>query len=309
MSPGGGGGGFNLDNYVDVAERIAELREKHPNASLRPALLERPYSIETIGAQTFIVYTAACYRAPDDPCPGIGTAWEPVPGLTPYTKNSELQNAETSAWGRAIVAALVADTRRGGVSSREEVRNRHDEPDDTAASPPPPPATERQIVSILDRLRPLLGEDDEGKLVYPEEWRAARADKGPGTLALPTLESMVTGDRAYCPETYAAKMAEVLDQIGAEAPATDDPVGSEPCVLCGRTRTDRVIVDGQVRCANATSCRKHAQENPQGEGAPGAAEAHQPVQVACSGCGELLRTPEDIARSMEGEPYHEECRP
>ena len=46
--------------------------------------------------------------------------------MTPYTKNSELQNAETSAWGRAIVAVLAADTRKG-VASRSEVEARQAE--------------------------------------------------------------------------------------------------------------------------------------------------------------------------------------
>ena len=55
-------------------------------------------------------------------------AWEPFPGRTPYTFNSELMNAETSAQGRAIVAALAADTRKG-VASQEEVRNRAAERD------------------------------------------------------------------------------------------------------------------------------------------------------------------------------------
>jgi hypothetical protein len=46
-----------------------------------------------------------------------------MPGKTPYTKDSEIQNAETSAWGRAIVAVLAADTRKG-VASRDEVAAR-----------------------------------------------------------------------------------------------------------------------------------------------------------------------------------------
>jgi hypothetical protein len=37
-----------------------------------------------------------------------------------------LQNAETAAWGRAIVAALAADT-RAGIASQQEVRNRRAE--------------------------------------------------------------------------------------------------------------------------------------------------------------------------------------
>jgi hypothetical protein len=85
--------------------------------------LDHPYRIEQIGPDTVIVYVAAAYRAPDDLLPGIGTAMEIYPGKTPYTRGSEIQNAETSAWGRAIVAALAADTKKG-ISSQEEIRNR-----------------------------------------------------------------------------------------------------------------------------------------------------------------------------------------
>jgi len=112
--------------YIDVAERIAEFRTRYPEGSLQPVDPATPYRIETIGDRTFIVYVAAAYRHPDDKRPGIGVAWEPYPGLTPYTRNSELMNAETSAWGRAIVAVLAADAKRG-IASLEEVRNRQAE--------------------------------------------------------------------------------------------------------------------------------------------------------------------------------------
>ncbi len=112
-----------LSDYVDVPQRIAEFRGKYPNGSLQPADLASPYKVERIGDKTFVVVVAAAYRTPDDPRPGIGMAYEQFPGRTPYTKDSELQNAETSAWGRAIVACLAADTKRS-VASAEEVRNR-----------------------------------------------------------------------------------------------------------------------------------------------------------------------------------------
>ena len=124
----------DLDDYKTVPERIAEFRAKHPHGSLRPLNPERPYWVAELGGHTFIVYAAAAYRGEDDHLPGIGLAWEPFPGQTPYTRNSELMNAETSAWGRAIVAALAADTSKS-IASKDEVRNRQAERDQPAAAP------------------------------------------------------------------------------------------------------------------------------------------------------------------------------
>lgn len=182
-----------LDDYVDVAQRIADLRAVHPEGSLQPLdprepfrimQVPSPWCVECIGRRSvkdgreqrggrwvdkwkqcprckgtgtrgegepdfdvFIVYTAVAYRSPDDRKPGIGVAWEPYPGRTPYTKASEVMNAETSAQGRAIVAALASDS-KAGVASREEVRNRRAErlsttpPDDPWLDQPPGPAPE-----------------------------------------------------------------------------------------------------------------------------------------------------------------------
>lgn len=128
--------GFELSTeYVDVAARLREFRDKHPEGSLQPADLASPFTVQKIGEQMFVVVVAAAYRTPDDPRPGIGMAYEQFPGKTPYTRNSELQNAETSAWGRAIVAALASDTRKG-VSTAEDIRNRRaDEASEQPAEP------------------------------------------------------------------------------------------------------------------------------------------------------------------------------
>lgn len=129
--------GFNMDGYVDVATRIVEFREKYPEGSLSQVnyeLLEVPIytkdketgQVSQSAVRVYLAYTAAAYRTPDDARPGIGTAWEPIPGPTQFTRDSEMQNAETAAWGRAIVAALAADTKKG-VASRDEVASRRGE--------------------------------------------------------------------------------------------------------------------------------------------------------------------------------------
>lgn len=131
----------SLDDYVDVATRIAEFRIKYPHGWLAPADPQHPYRIERILGtdkdgreieQTFIVYVAAAHRESGDDEPGVGCAWEIFPGRTPYTRGSELMNAETSAWGRAIIALGASDS-KAGIASREEVRNRQAERDQPAS--------------------------------------------------------------------------------------------------------------------------------------------------------------------------------
>lgn len=128
----------SLDDYVDVAQRIADFREQYPHGSLQPADPAHPWEQAIVTgtkkdgtpfAATMIVYVAAAYRTPDDSRPGIGVAWEAFPGRTPYTLGSELMNAETSAWGRAIIAVLASDSKRG-VASRQEVAARRAERED-----------------------------------------------------------------------------------------------------------------------------------------------------------------------------------
>lgn len=132
-----------MSDYNTVGERIVEFREKYPEGSLQQVkyeLLEVPVygrvkvkvdgeqveQVQQTGMRVYIAYTAAAYRNPDDKLPGIGTAWEPIPGPTSFTRDSEMQNVETAAWGRAIVAALAADTKKG-IASRDEVASRKGE--------------------------------------------------------------------------------------------------------------------------------------------------------------------------------------
>lgn len=104
------------DGYVDVATRIAEFYEKYPDGSLQMD----PPKMETIDGTLYLVGRAFAYRSPDDVRPGIGHAWEAVPGRTPYTKGSELMVLETSCWGRALAALGIAT--RAGVATSDEVK-------------------------------------------------------------------------------------------------------------------------------------------------------------------------------------------
>lgn len=117
-----------LNNYVEVPERMKALQKIHPEASLQTVSIE----FKEVAGQMLVIYTAACYRHPEDPRPGIAMASEPFPGKTNFTRDSEVMNAETSAWGRAILAACPQITTKK-IASAEEVQNR------TAAEPWAPP--------------------------------------------------------------------------------------------------------------------------------------------------------------------------
>lgn len=115
--------GFDLGDYVEVKDRIRILYELYPQARLVTSHVE----VVGLADGEYIMVRAEAYRTPDDPHPGTGTSWMKVPGATSYTRGSEVENAETSAWGRAIGSlGILID---GSIASRQEVENKQDGPD------------------------------------------------------------------------------------------------------------------------------------------------------------------------------------
>jgi hypothetical protein len=109
---------IDLSDYVDVSTRIARFYERFPDGRIQAT----PGEVVTIGDRVYVAGVAKVYRTADDATPCIAGAWEPWPGRTPYTKDSEAMNAETSAIGRALAAAGI-EVRRS-MASRDEVRSR-----------------------------------------------------------------------------------------------------------------------------------------------------------------------------------------
>jgi hypothetical protein len=114
--------GFDMRDYVPVNERISAFYEQHPDGSLQSEIVELTTDRVTVKAYA--------YRSDADPRPGIGHSSLAIPGSTSFTKGSEIENAETSAWGRAI-AALGFEVKRG-LATAEEVRNKQPDRDERA---------------------------------------------------------------------------------------------------------------------------------------------------------------------------------
>lgn len=105
-----------LENYVDVPQRIKLFYENYPEGSLQ---MDPDLQFQTVGDQIIVIGRAYAYRHPGDEKPGIGTAQEYLPGKTNFTRGSEIQNLETSCWGRAIGALGIGIDK--AIASKEEV--------------------------------------------------------------------------------------------------------------------------------------------------------------------------------------------
>lgn len=106
------------DNYVEVKERIQAFYAAYPTGAIMTTKVKL---LEYVGDQPpKVMVQAKAYRTPDDPHPGVGTSWLNLPGRTPYTNGSEVENAETSAWGRAIAAVGILVDR--GIASAQEIK-------------------------------------------------------------------------------------------------------------------------------------------------------------------------------------------
>ena len=89
---------FNLDNYVDVPTRLRMALEKYPDLRIQ----ESQPVFREVNTKLYIEICCTVWRNQDDPKPVIAYCWEPFPGQTPYTRDSEQMNASTSALGRAL---------------------------------------------------------------------------------------------------------------------------------------------------------------------------------------------------------------
>jgi hypothetical protein len=137
------------EDYIPVADRIAAFYAKHPEGSLQSEMVEL--------SDTRVVMRAYAYRTPDDPRPGIGYSSLTIPGATPFTRGSEVENCETSAWGRAI-AALGFEVKRG-IATAEDVRNKAASPSQTAQAPRPQPERPSAPPRVIASVEPPLDID------------------------------------------------------------------------------------------------------------------------------------------------------
>jgi hypothetical protein len=98
---------FNLDDYVDVAERIEQFYELYPNGRLVTQLLN---IAGWNGKQTQFIVASMAYDGTELLATGLA---EESFGPSGANQTSPLENAETSSLGRCLANLGLAKTRSG----------------------------------------------------------------------------------------------------------------------------------------------------------------------------------------------------
>ena len=106
---------YKLDGYVTVNERLRMALERWPDLRV----VEASPKIVTVGDAAFVEVTVTVWRSPDDTLPCTAAAWEPIPGKTPYTRDSEMMNCSTSSLGRCL--GLMGIGTASSMASADEV--------------------------------------------------------------------------------------------------------------------------------------------------------------------------------------------
>lgn len=145
---------LDLSNYVDVPSRLRLALQTHPELRVVEGVPK------LVADGKFLEVTVTVYRNAEDPLPTTGTAWEPFPGQTPYTRNSEMMNAATSALGRALgymgfgLTSAISTAEEVAVRMAEKAGQR--EPQDPAGPIPRPRLPKGGMGTISEKQKAFL---------------------------------------------------------------------------------------------------------------------------------------------------------
>jgi len=171
---------FNLDDYETVEDRLRKFWEDHPAGRVESDLVA--YS-----DTQFIVKASVYFDGLNDDPTATGLA-EEVVGASPVNKTSALENAETSAIGRALANCGYAA--KGKRPSREEMAKVQ-----RGKSVPAPKLSNEEMVRLLDVVKAVEVMVDDGQLkqVWDAHLEILDTTLGDGT----TLRQAITARKNY----------------------------------------------------------------------------------------------------------------
>ena len=171
---------WNNDDYIEVKDRIIKFYIDHPDGRIGTEIIEL--------TDVRVTVKAYAYQDPEDKQPTTGHSWLNIPGKTNFTIGSELENAETSAVGRAL--AMSGYEVKKSIASKDEVAMKQDEvavkPNEAEAPTPAPvpaqnagsrKATEKQLGLIKSRLSGSTASTEELIGFISEQFQITSSDQ------------------------------------------------------------------------------------------------------------------------------------
>ena len=213
---------WDLKDYVDVPARLKMLAEKFPDVRI----VEFEPRIKQIGDKIYIEVKVQAWRSPDDQHPAIAYCWEPFPGDTPYTRDSEQMNAATSALGR--LCAIMLPGAFAKQASANEVLHRAGPPRKPvpAVGGPDPWETQQdhdaQINAIVEREQTARKEASAGApATQPQKKMLAATAKRKGLTVAEDL-------RVFCSDVLKRDLVSAKDLTKGEASTVIDALMQLP---------------------------------------------------------------------------------
>jgi hypothetical protein len=223
---------FNLDNYETVEQRLAKFWAQYPNGRVATSI--------HFYDDNKVVFRAEVYRDAGDTHPVATGYAEELRDASPVNRTSHVENAETSAIGRAL-ANFVFQSKTAPRPSREEM-----EKVARAEQPKPAAVSKEDFVTKFKAACVAKGVDPEtvAKAAGVDFGNLSDADAPKLRDAFKTVTAIVEKPVAVNPDTFVeqvkqvfptAEKVETTPQIkDPDAPATKGQVGKIRAMLSGK---------------------------------------------------------------------------
>lgn len=220
-------GRFNLDDYIDVQQRITRFWEENPNGAIRTNLASDVADFCTCRYRAE-VYKDAANAYPD----ATGYAFE-IAGSGMANKTSHEENCETSAIGRALANMGYATSNKDRPSKQEMTKaaNGAEERPKRAASASKEEAKGNQVnEAAMKRIHAILGENGlEHKHLHA--YALAHGHKSSSDMSMDEMKRLADGlkEKTDVAVQYLQKLSDdfELRQAGDELSAALDAKGGK----------------------------------------------------------------------------------